>query len=80
METFFEWMDKKETRTYKVKGDPEQLDELEKLFRWIDFCCRAGHSGRINLSVDGDGVANIQFDDLPKSKDDIDDEDISIGY
>jgi len=58
-----------ETRSYEVTGKPEQLDNLEKLLKWVEYCGNVGHSGTAKLSVDGDGSARLKFDgvtaDLP---------------
>lgn len=51
-----------ETRKYKVSGKPDQLDNLEKLLKWIEYCGNVGHSGTAEISVDGDGAAHLRFD------------------
>lgn len=51
----------KETRDYKISGLPKQLDDLEKLFAWIQMCGSVGHSGAAQISVDGDGSAQLKF-------------------
>lgn len=59
----------KETRTYTATAKPNQLDEFEKLLRWVDACCSMGHSGTAEISVDGDGAAKIKIEGLKPSTD-----------
>jgi len=49
-----------ETREYSISGEPEQLDELEKAFNLITYCCSVGASRSICLHIDGDGAANLK--------------------
>jgi hypothetical protein len=53
-----------ETRQYEIKAPPDQLDELEKLFAWVEFCSKAGHSASADVFVDGDGAASFEFGGL----------------
>ncbi len=50
-----------ETRKYEVTGKVRQLDNLEKLFKWVEYCGDVGHSGSATISVDGDGSAHLKF-------------------
>lgn len=77
--SFNEWVQDKETKTYKISGPKEQLEQIDQLLSWIDYCCSVGHSATISLSVDGDGAASISVDGTNREKD-IEDEDIEIGY
>lgn len=48
----------KSERTYTIRGRAEHLDEFEKVFRWMNGTAQ-GHSGTIQLSIDGDGAARM---------------------
>lgn len=52
-----------ETKTVKfeVTGSPKQLEELEKLFGWVQYLGNIGHSGSMKLFVDGDGSARLKI-------------------
>lgn len=47
-----------ETRAYRITAQPEHLNELEKLFSWMNMT-RGGHSGAASVSIDGDGAARV---------------------
>lgn len=61
-----------ETRTYTVTSRAEFLDQIERLFSWINST-NTGHSGSVELSIDGDGAARVTVDKkdgkLPKLDD-----------
>lgn len=44
-----------ESRTYRVEGHPEVIDELDKLMLMMEYCGVAGCSRNIATSIDGDG-------------------------
>lgn len=76
-------------RTYKISGDNDQLDELERVFDFITYCCGVGHSTSITLDIDGDGAANIRVEkeggeliplDDERVKEDEKGHDISFGF
>lgn len=58
-----------ETRTYTITCWPEHLDQLEKLFSWMNMT-RGGHSGAAEIYIDGDGAARVEIKkkdgELPK--------------
>lgn len=49
-------------RQYTISGDDDQLDELERVFDFITYCCSVGHSTGISIDVDGDGAANLRIE------------------
>jgi len=49
-----------ETREYEIEGSPDQLDELEVLLDWIGYLGSVGHTATAEVSVDGDGKANLK--------------------
>lgn len=53
-----------ETRDYTIEGSPRNLDELERMFHWIEELGSVGHSGSCELYVDGDGAARVHFKGL----------------
>lgn len=48
-----------ETRTYQIKGRKEDLDNLEKALRHIEYLGVIGASRNIMIRVDGDGSGRI---------------------
>jgi len=50
-----------ETRTYKIEGRPDQLDELEKVFDRTQCLGIIGSSRHIIMFVDGDGAARLKI-------------------
>ena len=51
----------KETRTYKISCQPEYLDKIETLFRWMNMTA-GGHSGTAQISIDGDGRPRVKIE------------------
>ena len=49
------------TRKYEVSGDEEDLNRLDQMFAFMDYCCKVGHSTEFTVSVDGDGSARLSF-------------------
>lgn len=52
------------TRTYTISGLNRNLDQLEKLFHWMEYCGRVGHSGKAEVFIDGDGAARPKFEGM----------------
>ena len=50
-----------EERLYKICGKTEDLDNLEKALRHIEFLGEIGASRNILIRVDGDGSGRINF-------------------
>ena len=50
----------RQTRSYKVTGLSDQLDELEVLLHWIQFCGEIEHDGNATIEVNGDGPARLK--------------------
>lgn len=63
-----------ETRSYEVSGKVRQLDNLEKLFKWVEYCGSVGHSGSATIFVDGDGAARLKFTGVDAELPDVDDD------
>lgn len=68
-----------ETRDYKVEGSPRNLDELERVFHWIEELGSVGHSGSCELFVDGDGAARVHFEGLTAEPKKVDEDSPSRG-
>lgn len=60
----------KELRTYTISARSDHLDQIEKLFAWINMT-RGGHSGAASIAIDGDGAARVTIEKkdgkLPKA-------------
>lgn len=55
-----------EDRLYKICGNPEDLDNLEKALRHIEYLGNIGASRNILLRVDGDGSGRIKVFRVPR--------------
>ena len=55
-----------EERLYKICGNPEDLDNLEKALRHIEYLGNIGASRNILLRVDGDGAGRIKVFKVPR--------------
>jgi hypothetical protein len=51
----------KEERTYKISGNSDYLDRLEKMFSLINCCCQVGASRAERIFIDGDGSLNFRI-------------------
>lgn len=51
-----------EERVYKVRGRKEDLDNLEKALRHIEYLGNIGASRNILIRVDGDGAGRIRIE------------------
>ena len=51
-----------EERMYKIYGRAEDLNELEKALRHIEYLGNVGASRNILIRVDGDGFGRIKVD------------------
>lgn len=58
-----------ETREYKVTGEKDQLDEVEKMFWFMQHLGQIGASRTFEVSVDGDGAARLEFERIDKNHD-----------
>ncbi|MCK9543226.1 MAG: hypothetical protein M0R03_14490 [Novosphingobium sp.] len=61
-------------REYKISGSEEYLDEIERMFDFITYCCSVGHSAVFKVSVDGDGSANLKVTKVSGELENIDEE------
>lgn len=74
-----------ETRTYKITGDPNMLDDIEKLFSLLKHLGEVGASREVRFFFDGDGKAYIKVErtdkkvDIVSDKYDLDKDTISLG-
>ena len=50
---------KKETRTYKISGEPQLLDKFERLLSMMHYASSWGHSGIFGMWLDGDGADRL---------------------
>ena len=51
-----------EERVYKIRGRKEDLDNLEKALRHIEYLGIIGASRNIMIRVDGDGAGRIRIE------------------
>lgn len=66
-----------EERIYKIRGRKEDLDNLEKALRHIEYLGQIGASRNILIRVDGDGAGRIKVTNENGNK--LDDEKYNIA-
>ena len=44
-----------------IIGNEEHVSEVLKMLRYMQYCCGIGHSADFNVSVDGDGAADVKI-------------------
>jgi len=55
-------MKEKITRNYKITGEVEQLNQLEKVFQYMQYLGNIGSSRWIAIYCDGDGSVRLKID------------------
>jgi len=48
-------------KVYKVSGSKNEIQALEFIMGWINYCSKIGHYGVAEIHIDGDGFTNIEF-------------------
>ena len=52
------WPRQTEARTYTIEGPPSLLNRIENFLLLAQFNASVGHSAKIGIPIDGDGVDN----------------------
>lgn len=56
---------RKNTRTFTISSDNNYfLDEMERVFRTIEYLSNVGSSREVAIYVDGDGRCDLQFEKI----------------